>query len=613
MTPHHETYMIKYTSLMPIHKDRIVESMSSKLNLNYKMDRVTLLGVLGEFTTINENLLQILQIVLTDLNEFVIEGHSLPIFTEQLIEKLIPLMCEDFIKTFKHKEDKSKSHNKLQNKNLLEKVMDKMAMILLKLCHKSEIASERVIEMCFQHLETHAECTNTFVLLIKLFLFSEQVKTTIRDMDAVSIVVSLLAKLCGQPRVFDSAPSPLKTKHSRKASDFSAMLRQPSTPKSIPVEYRTTLNKSLISENDSFFVELPTLHGHAVSSRALRRVAREKIDEIRPRSPVIPVLIIPQDTNRSSRRADLQKSMSYRSGRVSAISGSWGGDLGSPVMVSPYGKDTPKPNASQVFDFETSYIAEESTNFQEVIPPTKIICNLALQLGEACLTADLTALISQKRDMDLERIAKAAAFPGGGFDKKKEKIDKKPKKKRKLRSLSLTSLYSPQAPLQNKDQLYYPEKHDQMSLQKHRVTVLTFLHYVIQMYEPNELQFIRNPLNILFAHLLSSDFTRHQNALLLKNQETGEFSDDDSELYEEEQCCTGEETNEKNQNDVQNLEFIKEEARNLTSNTVPGMSPRGVRESQDGKKDEKYISINFDNSWVFGNETSDLEYGFYQL
>jgi len=34
-----------------------------------------------------------------------------------------------------------------------------------------------------------------------------------------------------------------------------------------------------------------------------------------------------------------------------------------------------------------------------------------MMLGEACLTADLTALIAQKRDFDLEREAKMSAIP----------------------------------------------------------------------------------------------------------------------------------------------------------------------------------------------------------
>jgi hypothetical protein len=126
----------------------------------------------------------------------------------------------------------------------------------------------------------------------------------------------------------------------------------------------------------------------------------------------------------------MQKSVSYRSGRVSGLSGSWGDNIFSPM--SPYGKETPKPNIAQVFDFDTSFVAEETTNYNEVLPSLRVMKDLAFQLGEACLTADLTALIAQKRDSDLEKKAKQTAFPGPILEKSKKKLKKKPKVKNKI-------------------------------------------------------------------------------------------------------------------------------------------------------------------------------------
>ena len=541
------------------------------------MDRVTLLDQLSGHEEFSETLLQTLGAVQNELNEFIIERHSLPIFIEQLIDKLIPLSCETFTKT-----SRSAKLSKLENKTFEEALLDRIAIILVKLCYKSEVAAERVVEVCMQHLEEHPVCTSLYLLLIRLVSNSEQVRFTAKEMEVLSICVAQLESICGNPMQPASNSAPSKPLHNRKNSYSGPFLRSPSIPNA-PPEYRTTLNKSIVSEGESFMLELPMLYGHTVSSRALRRAARERVEESRPRSPVVPVLNLPQEDSFRD------KSASYRS-RFSGFSGSWGDQT--PVNASPFPKLN---NASQVFDFESSFIAEESTNMNEVVPPSKVMYNLAMQLGEACLTADLTALLAQKRDSELEKAAKRTVFPANDLEKSSQNPDKKLKHKLRQRSNSLSEVKRAQKTNRK------PHTH----FHKLRAALLTLVNHLLQMYDPFELQFVRSPQNILVGHILSEEFSGQQAILSMKAQENAEFSDDETEIFEEELGCSGEDKHENNEQE--NLQQLKEEAEVVPSNTVPGMSPRGAY----AQKQSSQNSLNY--SVPFADDSSELELAFYKI
>jgi hypothetical protein len=55
---------------------------------------------------------------------------------------------------------------------------------------------------------------------------------------------------------------------------------------------------------------------------------------------------------------------------------------------------SPCNKPSLVYDMDASFYMEESTNVHNFVTPQERLRNLALQLGESCLTADLTALIA---------------------------------------------------------------------------------------------------------------------------------------------------------------------------------------------------------------------------
>ena len=275
--------------------------------------------------------------------------------------------------------------------------------------------------------------------------------------------------------------------------------------------------------------------------------------------------------------------------------------------MSPYGKETPKPSLPQFFDFDTSFVAEETTNYNEVLPPSRVMKDLAFQLGEACLTADLTALIAQKRDSDLEKKAKQTAFPGPYIEKTKKNSKKKPKsKKQNPRSYSLTSLYNP---IEQTNAESYINNEDINKKSKVITLQLNILYYSLQIYEPQELQFIRNPCNLLFGHLLSTEFSRSLSVITGKVQEKFECSDDEKDLYEEELCCDGEYKEDSITGELQTLRYIKEEAQVLPSYTVPGGSPRGVKPMNDLLQN----AGNYDHDWIFDNEISELGCAFLRV
>lgn len=597
------------------------------------MDRDILLLNL-DVTELKESLYQTLHIVEKELNHFPLEGHTFPMFTIQLIDKLLPLGCENLLITYK-KAPSSKRHSRRNaqlyydpngEKNLPERVSDKLVIILLKLCYGSDAACERVIESILQHMDSHYECTNMYLILLRLMLYCDRVRTILKEIEASSIVAGLLEKACEQPVCINQLNSTTRHKHSRKSSDFGPMIKLPVSTANIPPEYRTALNKTFMSENDSFLMEMPTVHGHTVSSRAIRRAGKDRVEEPVQKNPLVPLLNLPainQESSRSSRRIEPQRSTSTRSARITAFSGSWGEHLPSPITTSPYSKETPKPFSTQAFDFDTSFIVEENTNPVEFLTAHEKLRNLAIQLGEACLTADLTGLIAQKRDHELEREAKLAAFPGKQkLEAKKEKFEKevsKPKPSLRLRSHSLTSLTSPKArnKIENEN---LPDIGHKNSTQVYmlRTAMLTLLNHLLELYEPNDLQFVRSPVNILFGHILSSDFNHTLSIQQLKAQETGEFSDDEEDLYEEEICYAGDNKEKETTGmDLLKFRYMKEEASNVPANTVPGHSPRGAKPMKPGivyEEREEEISMSQDHSsFMIGNESSELELGCYQV
>jgi hypothetical protein len=597
------------------------------------MDRDILLSNL-DVTELKEPLYQNLHNIDKELNLFPLEGHTFPMFTIKLIDKLIPLGCENLLITYK----KVPASNRLLRrnpqpyqessgeKNLPERVSDKLAIILLKLCYASDAACERVIESILSHLDFHYDCTNMYLIILRLMLNCDRVRGLLKEIEAASIVAGLLEKACEQPVCINQLNTTTRPKHSRKSSDYGPVIKLPVNTINIPPEYRTALNKTFLSENDSFLMEMPTVHGHTVSSRAIRRAGKDRVEEPVQKNPLVPLLNIPaihQESSRSTRRIDPQRSTSTRSARVTAFSGSWGDHLPSPITTSPYSKETPKPFNTQAFDFDTSFIVEENTNPVDYLTAHEKLRNLAIQLGEACLTADLTGLMAQKRDHDLEREAKLSAFPGKQkLEAKKDKIEKevpKPKPIARPRSHSLTSLTSPKVRTKIENENLPDIGHkNSTQIYKLRTAMLTLLHHLLQLYEPNELQFVRSPVNTLFGHMLSSDFNHTLSIQQLKAQETGDFSDDEQELYEEEICYAGD-NNEKESSGMDLLKFryMKEEATNIPANTVPGLSPRGARPMNPGivyEEREEEISMSQDqSSFMIGNESSEVEVGCYQI
>lgn len=569
------------------------------------MDRVTILDQLKGYTTLDEGMYNILHAIFIEISEFEVEGNTIPIYIEQVIDCLIPFSCDKCIKSYKPRDSSQKrliiDTDRLNEKSLVEKILDKIVIILLKLCYKSEIASECVMEAIMDHTTSHLGCLSIHSLLLKLILLSDQIKQTVKELDIASMIISQLEITLSQP---DSPVkiSELQMKHDRKNSEALPIAGSP-----IPPDYQRSMNKSIFIDNESFLGELPMLHGHTVSSRELRRNARRRMEDSRPRSPVVPILNIPQESTRSNKKWELQKSVSNRSGRISGFSGSWGENIFSPM--SPYCKETPKPTFNQVFDFDNSFVAEEQTNYAEVLPPLRVMKDLAFQLGEACLTADLTALIAQKRDSELEKKAKQTAFPGPQLDKSKSKKAKKKKKSKKLniRSSSLTSLYMPVD--YSVDNYYNSEDLNKRS--KIITLELTILQYILQLYEPNELQFIRNPCNLLFGHLLSTEYSQAFTAVKSKLPDKFEASDDEKNIYEEELCCAGEYKEDRITGELQTLRYIKEEAQILPTNTVPGLSPRGVKLL--GQNFDSNQFANYDHDWIFDNEISELGYAFFRV
>jgi hypothetical protein len=547
---------------------------------------------LKRFSQLDESLNSLLKKIYELLNDVEIESSTLSIHLEQAIIILIPLCCDNNQRASRNVRQKRIiiDTERLSDRLNAEKILDNILVVLLKISYKSELAMVLILETLVKHLENHLDCTGILYIFLKLLYSSEQARLVGKDMDLASILLGQLEIKLLQPES-PATHSIIPQIHDRKQSE---MLPLSSSP--VPPELSRIISKSIMMENESFIGELPMLHGYTVSSRELRRnAAKRKMEDSRPRSPVVPVLAIPQESTRSNKKWDMQKSVSYRSGRVSALSGSWGDNIFSPM--SPYSKETTKPSQA-VFDFDSSFVAEEGTNYCEVLPASRVMKDFALQLGEACLTADLTALIAQKRDSDLEKKAKQTAFPGPAIAKPRTKSKVKKPLKKNARSSSLNNLNSPLDSIQD---FYCGEETDKDS--KITIFLLNIVYKFFEQYEPYELQFVRNPGNLLFGHLLSSKFQKNLNVITLKSQEKFECSDDEQELYEEELCCRGESLDEVVNKDWENLLMKKEEAQVLPSGTVAGHSPRGAGASDRESR----------GSWDLDQEVSELGLAFYKV
>ena len=563
------------------------------------MDFGATLEHLKRFSHLDESLNSTLKKIFEFLNDFEIENNTLSLHLEQAITILIPLSCDKNQKVPRSRDPKSNrviiDTERLNEKHSLEKILDNILVVLLKISYKSELAMVLILETLIKHMETHLECTGNLYIFLKLLHSSEQARMVGKDMDLGSIILGQLEIKLLQPDTPQSSPS-IPQIHDRKPSELLPLSSSP-----VPPEFSRIINKSILMENESFIGELPMLHGYTVSSRELRRNAvKRKMEDSRPRSPVVPILAIPQESTRSNKKWDMQKSVSYRSGRVSALSGSWGDNIFSPM--SPYSKETTKVNQG-MFDFDSSFVAEEGTNYCEVLPASRVMKDFALQLGEACLTADLTALIAQKRDSDLEKKAKQTAFPGPNISKPRQNLNKKPKiAKKNARSSSLNNL---NAPFENNSQENPFINEDSDKDSKIILYLLNIVYKFFELYEPNDLQFVRNPGNLLLGHLLSSKFGKILSSISSKTQEKFECSDDEQELYEEELCCRGEGQEEFLNKEFENVVHLKEELLARPCGTVAGLSPRGA-----GLKGSFCDSR---SSWDIDQDYSELSVAFYKV
>jgi serine/threonine protein kinase len=585
------------------------------------MEREVLLEHLKAAEGLSESLYHTLLALVQEVNLFVVDGPSLPIFTVQLLERLVPLCCERHVQRYyalqKTKPRRSHRHNQsveaTQSKGLLDQVADLILIALLKVTFDSQAAAEQTVDMIMDHIDRHQECTNLYVIFLRLLQYCPFIKAAAKQHDAASLVVSYLEKTCAQADLPESIHPPSKRQHMRNSSEGGPFIKQATT---VQAELKSALNRSIIAENgESFALDLPSNHGYTATSRVLRRFKREKLRETPSKVSVVPLLNLQPNLNesfRSSRRGDPSRSVSGRSAQFSPKSGSWG-EVMSPMTASRLGKET-KTNISQIIDFETSFIAEESSNLNDYMTASEKLRNLATELGEACLTADLTALIAHKRDNELEKVAKATVIPSAKLpvvkDNKRE--ERSPDRPRSHSMTSLTNLVVRKQIAHGNLQALSEKKPKRKG--QLRVVQMNLLKALLELYEPIELQYVRSPVNILFSHLLSKEFSTHLTTLSFKSQEGGDCSDDDSDLYDEEQKCAGLMPQKRTSNSEE-LRLKKEEYKVQPKSTVPGMSPRGAKPMQWNIEAVEDTSMSFKHeaSLLLQNDDSQLELACFQL
>lgn len=573
----------------------------------------------------SESLYHTLLAVVQEINLFVAEGHSLPIFTVQLLERLVPLCCERQVQRYytlqegKMKRAPKRGHNlsgEIQSsKGLIDQVSDLILIALIKLTFDSQAAADKAVDMILDHLDRHQDCINMYVVFLRMLQYSPSLRVSAKMNDAASLIVSYLEKSCAQAEIPELPQQAPPGHHVRNSSEGGPFTRV-SLITPMQTEVKSALSRSIIMENgESFAIELPSNHGYNATSRVLRRFKKDKIEETPSKVSVVPLLNLQTNLNdsfRSSRRGDQSRSVSGRSGQNSAQSSSWGEAM-SPLTISRLAKEV-KPNTSQVIDFETSFIAEESTNLNDYMTASEKLRTLATELGEACLTADLTALIAHKRDNELEKVAKATVIPSAKLPVVKDvkRDDKSPDRPRSHSMTSMTNqavrkqiAHSNLQAISDKK----PKRKGQL-----RLVQLNLLEALLKLYESIELQYVRSPVNILFSHLLSKDFSSHLSALNFKSQEVGDCSDDDTDLYEDEQKCAGMMPH-RHPSHSEELKLRMEEYKAQPKSTVPGMSPRGAKPMQwnEEKIDDTSMSFVHDASLLLQNEDSQLELACFRL
>jgi hypothetical protein len=115
--------------------------------------------------------------------------------------------------------------------------------IVVKVCFSNIDASERLMELILTHIERHRECTNMYIVLMRVMEVCPYLKEYAVHAELASVLVEILESICGEPEL---PPIPVQqtTKLSqRRGSEVAIPTSFVSTPM-VPAEYRTTLNKS---------------------------------------------------------------------------------------------------------------------------------------------------------------------------------------------------------------------------------------------------------------------------------------------------------------------------------------------------------------------------------
>ena len=168
--------------------------------------------------------------------------------------------------------------------------MNTIVQLIVKLCYNNIAASERVLELILTHVDRHKDCTNCYLVLMRIMNLCPYLRESAVNAELGSILVEILEHMCGEPELPPVNTHANPRLSQRRGSEEAPPTTFPSTP-NVPAEYRTTLNKSINNMNDSFVIELPAFHGH--SSRALRRAYRVEELETPTASPVVPMLNLP--------------------------------------------------------------------------------------------------------------------------------------------------------------------------------------------------------------------------------------------------------------------------------------------------------------------------------
>ena len=142
---------------------------------------------------------------------------------------------------------------------------------------------------------------------------------------------------------------------------------------------------------------------------------------------------------------------------------------------------------------------------------------LAIQLGEACLTNDLAALISQKRDIELVKSARKTGNQNG----RGSKTTKTAPLKLGQRSVSVSYNYEPffgsseiksdaVLRLDTKDSQTPAEEEKTLQMRtlphKSRLLVLNLIYQLLMLYDNSESRFLKHPISSLNAYIGSKLF-----------------------------------------------------------------------------------------------------------